>query len=330
MTALTTNPQPFSVASGAQAAVRWAWHQNRTMTVLFFASIVSLVVAFIGMASDPRMVLNQSTWTKTAKFSLSFMFYAPTMLWMFSYLQRPRIKGFVLHSTAAIILLELVLLIVQAARAERMHFNFTTQLNATLYTTMATTILIFYIVSIIGGVFLVLTKLNNPTYAWAMRLGMVLMLVGFGLGYLMTSPTPEQTAVIETGNMPAFVGAHTVGAPDGGEGLPFLGWSVNYGDLRIAHFVGIHGAQFMLLLGWAVMALAPRFGWGQGTRLSLVWGAFAGYGGLVALVTWQALRGQSIVQPDGLTLAAFAGLVALTLGWFGITLLRNNRTTAAA
>ena len=38
-----------------------------------------------------------------------------------------------------------------------------------------------------------------------------------------------------------------------------------------------------------------------------------GYAALVALVTWQALRGQSIVHPDALTLLVFAA-IALAVG----------------
>ncbi|MEM6283065.1 MAG: hypothetical protein AAF787_12795, partial [Chloroflexota bacterium] len=295
MSTTTQSQQLRRISSFAPAdMLRFFWEQNRTMTILFFASFITMVGAFIGMAVDPRMVLEQSTWTKTAKFSISFMFYAPTMIWMFSYLERPRIKGFVLHGTAALLLVELALIVIQGMRGERMHFNYTSPLNATLYNIMTVSIIIFYIVSIIGGIFLVMTRLTDRTYTWSMRTGMVLMLIGFGLGFLMTGPSADQMAVFESGSTPDFIGAHTVGAPDGSAGIPFFGWSVNYGDLRIAHFIGIHGAQFMLLVGWLVMSGGVRFGWSERTRLSLVWGAALSYGGLVTLVTWQALRGQSL------------------------------------
>jgi hypothetical protein len=45
------------------------------------------------------------------------------------------------------------------------------------------------------------------------------------------------------------------------------------------------------------------------TRVRLLIVGAAGYAGLIALVTWQALRGRSIVHPDVRTLAAATALV---------------------
>lgn len=68
--------------------------------------------------------------------------------------------------------------------------------------------------------------------------GLVIGLAGMAVGFLMTSPTPEQLH-----DFHGIAGAHAVGAPDDGPGLPFLGWSTIGGDLRVPHFVGMHALQ---------------------------------------------------------------------------------------
>jgi hypothetical protein len=136
---------------------------------------------------------------------------------------------------------------------------------------------------------------------------MVLLLAGLLQGFLMIVPRAAQLELDEQGVDTAF-GAHAVGVADGGPGMPLTGWSTTGGDLRIGHFVGIHSLQaillFAILLSWFVDDVTRR------TRLVFVFAA--GYLGLLALVTWQALRGQPLTSPDATTVAAFAALVVAT------------------
>ena len=44
--------------------------------------------------------------------------------------------------------------------------------------------------------------------------------------------------------------SHNVGVADGGTGLPLVNWSTVGGDLRIAHFFGLHGIQIIPLFAW--------------------------------------------------------------------------------
>jgi hypothetical protein len=115
--------------------------------------------------------------------------------------------------------------------------------------------------------------------------------------------------------------------PDGGPGLPLLNWSTVGGDLRAAHFVGIHALQILPLVGWYLTRRAPDW-LGHAQRLLLVFTAALVYLGTILLLLWQALRGQSVIAPDATTLAAFGGLWGSAALIVGATVLHARRQPA--
>src|SRR5258705_73246 len=125
---------------------------------------------------------------------------------------------------------------------------------------------------------------------------------------LMAIADEAQLGAAVAGRGLAIGGEHSVGVPDGGSGVQLVGWSTTGGDLRVAHFVGLHALQMLPLAGWLLSRSRARR-LGAGHRLALAWTAGLSYLGLIALLTWQALRGQPLIAPDAATLAALGALL---------------------
>jgi hypothetical protein len=142
---------------------------------------------------------------------------------------------------------------------------------------------------------------------------MILTIAGAMTGPLMTRPTAQQLADARAGQGLTISGAHSVGGPDGGPGLPVTGWSREYGDVRVAHFVGLHAIQALALIALGV----SRWRRADATRIRMVFAAAASYASLFGLLLWQALRAQSVAGPDAAALTAFAiwaGATATVVG----------------
>ena len=109
--------------------------------------------------------------------------------------------------------------------------------------------------------------------------------------------------------------------------MPEVGWSTEGGDLRVAHFVGLHGLQILPLLGLALARFGPAW-LPMRDRSRLVGVTSAFWIALVLLLTWQALRGQSLIAPDALTLSALGLLIAMMAAATGAVLAPARRAGA--
>ncbi|MFI1813607.1 hypothetical protein ACH414_25050 [Streptomyces sp. NPDC020422] len=279
------------------------------------------LVSVGGLLFDDRVLVGAPIWAKPFKFSVSFVAYGLTLAWMLSLLPTARARrvgwwaGTVLTLAS---LTEMVLITTQVVRGKQSHFNSATPFDAALFQAMGVTVVVLWLAALVIAALLLRARILDRATAWAVRLSSFVALAGAAIGFVMVRPTPEQLAQEE----PATLGAHSVGVPDGGPGMPLTGWSTTGGDLRIAHFFGMHALQLIPLLLLALSALAPRFARlaDDRIRLRLVLVASAAYTAVFALVTWQALRGQPLLSPDGPTLAVASGIVALALAGTALAL----------
>jgi hypothetical protein len=288
------------------------WNFNKLVTLSVMLYVVLIPIYVTAAILDPRLITNAPAFIKPLKFIISSAIYVATFLWLLTLVQgHRRWVQIAAYATALGLLIENILITGQAIRGVASHFNSTTALDAAIFSTMGLIITVVAVMNLLLGIWLIFQRLPDPVIAWGVRLGVLISFAGMIVAFLMTSgPTPNQVAQMEAGQRPTAIGAHSVGVDDGGPGLPLLGWSTTGGDLRVAHFVGLHGMQVLPLLAFA---LSRRRTLNQRQRLMLIMTAGAAYLGWMALLTWQALRGQSIVAPDVLTLNAYLGMLAAVL-----------------
>lgn len=284
---------------------------ERFLTWTAIVSLILFVAAILLSIFDSRLVIGEPAWIKPMKFAVSITLYSGTLAWLLSYVEgHPRLVRWIGGLTALGFLVEYVAIFLQAARGVRSHFNVSTPFDSILFGFMGWFVMVIWFMNIGAAVLLLRQKIDNRPFAWALRLGLLVTAVGAALGFLMTQPTPDQLSAIQAGETLSIVGAHSVGVEDGGPGLPFIGWSTEGGDIRPAHFVGLHALQIIPLLGIFVnRRFSYRLSNGRRTMLVAIGGL--GYLGFVLLLLWQALRAQPLIAPDGLTLTVLAGLVAV-------------------
>ncbi len=293
-------------------AAALSWHRPLVLLAAAMAVSVSALSCLVGLLVDHRSITNLPAWDKPFKFSISVGVYALTWAWLIQALRRGQRWAHRAGTVAAVLLgIEMIIIIGQTARGTTSHFNLSTGFDAAMWTVMGGSIAGVWVATLVITVMLFANPGPDAARNRAVRVGAVLAVVGMALGFLMTIPTQAQ---VVSGQ--GIFGAHTVGRPDGGPGLPFLGWSTTGGDLRLPHFVGMHALQAIPLLLIGLELLGRRIARlaAPAVRARLIMVAALGYAGLIVLLTWQALRGQSVVAPDRWTTLV---LVVLVLGVTG-------------
>ena len=257
--------------------LRELYDRNRTLCVVTVANFALAVVFTALMALDGRTLLGRNVWTKPWKFATSIAIFTATMAWILPSLSlSDRAERAVTATIGGAMTIEIVLISIQAARGVRSHFNTSSSVDSTIFMIMGITITL----SSVAVAYALWRVVRNPpplppAYRWGIVLGMSLFVIASFQGWLMIAQE-----------------GHSVGAPNDAPGLPLLNWSLIGGDLRVAHFIGLHALQVLPLTGY----FASRWNGGS-SRWSLTVVGLAGtlYTLFIGLTFLQALRGTPFV-----------------------------------
>lgn len=254
-------------------AVQPSWFRS---TVVFFALMGLFLVA---LQVDNRLLYGVSVWSKPLKFALSLGVYFGTLLLMARLLPLGHLNSGRHHAIAISLVFvagfEMAYIVIQAALGETSHFNKTTAFHSIMYSLMG-----------IGAVWLTLglVWLAVLVAKHSDRSDPLVLAIFLGLGI----------SAALGGGFGAYLGGqenHWVGAlPTDANGLWLFNWPSNGGDLRVAHFFGLHAMQAIPIFA----LLLPRV-LGRTAKHIAIAGFSLTYSALSVYTFAQALKGQPFI-----------------------------------
>lgn len=243
--------------------------------------VALLLLAIAGLAMqgvDPRQLAGgDNVWLKPTKFLVSVGVFSLTAAWFFGYVRPERRRSPAMRRTVAVLILagtlELAWIGWQGANGLESHFN-----NDTLFFNAMYGLMGVFAVLLLGTTLPLAWEIGRRPAAGLDRDFVAAVVAGLLFSFLLGG--------ILGGYMSAQPG-HVVGA-EGGR-IPFFGWNRSGGDLRIAHFLGIHAEQAIPLLAASLAGAAARTRWlilGAGTAV---------YVALTLGVFFQAVAGEPLI-----------------------------------
>lgn len=221
--------------------IRHLAHQNRLLTAGGVFFLLCLIPSAVALALDSRLFNGISVWIKPMKFQLSLAVHLLTVALLLQFLapaqRQSRLVAILAVAILVSALFEAAYIALQGARAAGSHYNLSTPVTAALYQAMAVGAVILVAATAWIGL-LILRAPHGPT----------VLAQGAGIGLVMGGILGGITGFALGGASGHWVGGT---ASDAG-GLPIFGWSRDGGDLRVAHFFGLHLMQGLPLLAYGL------------------------------------------------------------------------------
>ncbi len=213
--------------------------QNRNRLLTNAGSFFLILAICLGIYAcfNSVTVLGINSMIKPIKFGLSTWIYSWTLAYLLFYVNNQNKVKWFSYLSVFVMVYENSVITIQAFRGKISHFNQSEILGGILYALMGIFIVWLTTATLILTLRFIFQKTYNISapFALSIKIGLMLFVVfSFFGGYM------------------SMLNTHNVGGKIGGPGLPLLNWSTLYGDLRVAHFFGIHSLQIIPFIGFYI------------------------------------------------------------------------------
>ena len=273
----------FRLSASLPAALLWRTRLQAGSPALFAIGMAMLLMAAVTLVLvwiDPRLFQGVSTWAKPLKFQLSTGLYLLTlalfMAWLPDSARRTRMGRYVVWSAVGAGVFEVAYITWQGAFGLASHYNQTSALYAAMYTLMGLGAVILTSASLALAVLIA----RSPAYALPRAIKHAVVL-GLALTFVLGTGFGSYLGAQRTGH---WVG----GALTDAGGLLLFNWSRTGGDLRVAHFFGIHAMHFVPAI--AALAAAARLPGAK--HLASAWLLATAFSALTVWTFVQAAQGK--------------------------------------
>lgn len=252
------------------------WYRN----AIAYLAIAAACAVAIGV--DDQLFAGVSVWIKPAKFAVSISVYFATLALFSERLGEAffRTRAGIAMSWLPVLCaaFEMAYIINQASQGQASHFNFTSNFHALMYALMGIGAVTMVLVCAWLGIAILARHGIKDPMTLAIATGLILtFILGGGFGVYLSN-----------------AGSHWVGGvANDAHGLPVVGWATMGGDLRVAHFWGMHAMQILPALAWPFR---------RHTRGDVaVWAAALFITAISAFAFWQAVNGLPFIASTTLS-----------------------------